>query len=100
MKSKAIEETNGKFGPVAIRALAVGAQSIGAIAAGALAIGAVTLWGSRDWPTGGWPRENQASRNRRAKSNAVACDRLNDHAAIGTPAVTQTILSARQNFTS
>ena len=43
MNSNEIEEAPKKFGPVAIRALAVGAQSIGAIAAGAIAIGAVTL---------------------------------------------------------
>ena len=43
MKSDQLEEAPKKFGPVAIRALAICAQSIGAIAAGALAIGAVTL---------------------------------------------------------
>ena len=32
MKSNEIEEIRGSFGPIAIRALAVGAQSIGAIA--------------------------------------------------------------------
>ena len=43
MKSDELEKAPKKFGPVAVRALAMGAQSIGAIAAGALAIGAVTL---------------------------------------------------------
>jgi hypothetical protein len=43
MKAKEIEEARGKFGPVAVRALAVGAQSIGAAAAGAIAISALTV---------------------------------------------------------
>ena len=43
MKSKEIEEIQGSFGPVALRALAVGAQSIGAIAVGAVALSAVAI---------------------------------------------------------
>ena len=81
MKSNEIEETGGKFGPVAIRALAVGAQSMGAIAACALAIGAVTLGIVAIGRLGHRPRENQATRNRRAKGDAFARDRLNDHPA-------------------
>jgi hypothetical protein len=43
MRSNDIEESGGKFDPVAIRALAIGTQSVGALAAGAIAIGAVTV---------------------------------------------------------
>ena len=43
MKSNEIDEIQGSFGPVAIRALAVGAQSIGAIAVGAIALSAVAI---------------------------------------------------------
>ena len=43
MKSDEIEEIRGAFGPVAIRALAVGAQSIGAIAVGAVALSAIAI---------------------------------------------------------
>ena len=42
MKSNDIEEAGGRFGPVAIRVLAVGAQSIGTIAVGAIAVGALS----------------------------------------------------------
>src|SRR6185503_16686323 len=43
MKSNEIEDIRGSFGPVAIRALAVGAQSVGAIAVGAVALSAVAI---------------------------------------------------------
>ena len=43
MKSNEIEEVRGQFGPIAIRALAVGAQSIGAVAVGAIAVSALAL---------------------------------------------------------
>jgi len=63
MKSNEIDEIQGSFGPVAIRALAVGAQSIGAIAIGAVALSAVAI-GFIDWPAGYRPRKDQATGNR------------------------------------
>jgi len=43
MKINDIEETADKFGPIAIRALAIGAQEGVSIAAVAIAVGALTL---------------------------------------------------------
>ena len=80
MKSNEIEEIQGSFGPIALRALAVGAQSIGAIAVGAVALSAVAIGFYSNWPAGYRPRKNQAPGDWRAKSNAFARDGLHHYA--------------------
>ena len=79
MKSNQIEEIQGSFGPVAIRALAVGAQSVGAIAVGAVALSAVAI-GFIAIGRLVRPRKNQATGNWRITGNPVARNRLNHHA--------------------
>ena len=95
MKSNDTDEAGGRFGPVAIRALAVGAQSIGAIAAGAFAIGAVTLGVVAIGRLVVGARQNQTPRNRRAKSNSPARHRIDgDAAAIARQRIVEALVSS------
>ena len=72
MKRNEIEETRGTFGPIAIRALAVGAQSIGADRSRRCRAECSRHRIHSDWPTRNRTRENQTTGNWRVESNSSA----------------------------
>ena len=90
MKSNEIEPAERKFGPVAIRALAVGAINRRDRCRRPCSQRSRTRV-HRYRPNCHWPCKNQAIGNWRAKSDPITRDRLNDHPAA---AMTEIIVSA------